>query len=48
MTLKLIKARCPICLILFEYPECGYKPKTCSNADCVHKYLHPEINKERK
>jgi len=37
---KWLKAKCPICKQEFEYPEGGYKPSTCSNFDCIHKYLH--------
>jgi hypothetical protein len=37
------KARCPICGREYEYPANGYKPPTCSQYECVHKYLHPEL-----
>jgi len=35
-----LKKRCPICGRVFEYPEGGYVPKTCSNFDCVHNFHH--------
>lgn len=42
--LKWQKARCPICGRTYQYlPE--YKPHTCSNWDCIHKYLHPELHR---
>ena len=46
VTTKWVKAKCPICGQTYEYPENGYKPKTCGRYDCVHKYLHLELNKE--
>lgn len=39
-------ARCPICGLDYPYVKGSYKPKTCGNFDCVHKFLHPEIRKE--
>lgn len=35
-----LKANCPVCRREYEYPEGGYKPKTCASFDCVHKYHH--------
>jgi len=34
------EARCPICRMLYSYAKRGYKPPTCNNFDCLHKYLH--------
>lgn len=36
-------AKCPICRRNYPYIEGGYKPKTCSNFDCLHKFLHLEV-----
>ena len=46
ITEKPLKTRCPICGMEYEYFK-EYKPKTCGSWACVHKYLHPELNKER-
>ena len=46
--IKWLKARCPICKLEYKYPEGGYQPKTCGSFDCIYKYLHPELNKERR
>ena len=32
------KEYCLVCGRTFQYPECGYKPKTCSTFECVQKY----------
>jgi len=37
--------KCPICGLTYQYPKDGYKPPTCNNFDCLHKYLHPNIRK---
>lgn len=42
-TITWLKDKCPVCKREYEYPEGGYKPKTCSKFDCTHKYLHPEL-----
>jgi len=43
---KMIKHRCPVCKMLYKYPECAYIPKTCDNFDCAHKYhRNPAIYK---
>jgi len=34
------KARCPVCGILYSYRKDGYKPSTCNNFDCVHRFVH--------
>ena len=47
VTTKWAKANCSVCGQLYDYPEGGYKPSTCSKYECLHKYLHPELNKER-
>ena len=41
-----LEARCPICGLLYPYIEDGYKPATCSNFECVQKYLHPELRRQ--
>lgn len=52
-----IKAHCPVCKTTFQYPDCQYKPKTCSKFECVSKiYQNParyisiieEIDKDRQ
>lgn len=35
-----LKARCPVCGSIFEYIEGGYKPKTCKEITCLHRFLH--------
>jgi len=35
-----LKARCPVCHRVYEYPEGGYCPKTCADFDCVQKFAH--------
>jgi len=40
-----LKARCPICRKEYEYTP-DYKPSTCGDFDCLHKFLHPELRKE--
>ena len=45
---KWLKVRCVKCGIEYEYPKGGYKPSTCGNFECLHKHLHPEINKGRR
>ena len=37
--LKWLEARCPICGRRYRYLP-NYKPSTCSNYDCVHKWIH--------
>ncbi len=48
ITYKELKSRCPMCGREFKYPKGGYEPLTCSNFDCVQKFLHPEINRARR
>lgn len=48
IAIKWTKARCPECGQLYEYPEGGYRPSTCSNFDCVHKHLHPELKRRNR
>jgi len=45
--MKWAKARCPECGEMYEYPEGGYKPKTCGKFDCVRAHLHPKLKKRR-
>lgn len=33
-----LKAKCPVCGKDYDYIEGGYKPSTCNNFDCVHKF----------
>ena len=33
-----VEGRCPVCTRAYQYPDCKYKPKTCSNFECVQKY----------
>jgi len=35
-----VKAQCPVCGREYEYPKSGHKPSTCSNFDCIYKYVH--------
>ena len=42
-----IKTRCSVCGRVYEYPECEYKPKTCSTFECVQKY-HRDPGKYKK
>ena len=41
------EARCPICGLKYSYIKGGYKPSTCNNFDCLHKYLHSPQFKEK-
>ena len=34
------ESRCPICGQKYSYVKGGYKPPTCSNFDCLYKYIH--------
>ena len=34
------EAKCPACGIKYLYIKGGYKPSTCNNFDCLHKYIH--------
>jgi len=36
----LIKAKCPVCGIDYDYIEGGYIPHTCKDIICLHKFLH--------
>ena len=47
ISIKWLKAKCPICEQEYEHTE-DYKPKTCGDWDCIHKYLHPELNRIRR
>jgi len=40
------KKRCPICKEEFIY-NIVYEPNTCNKFDCLHKYLHPELSKDK-
>ena len=42
-----IKAHCLVCGRVYEYAECGYKPKTCSTFECGQKY-HRDPGKYKK
>lgn len=41
------KKRCVVCQQEFIY-NVAFEPDTCSNFDCVHTNLHPELNGKRK
>ena len=41
------EARCPVCGMLYSYVKGEYKPSTCSNFDCLHKYIHSSKLKEK-
>ena len=43
-----LKKRCPICKMIFSYPEGNYEPKTCNKWDCIYKYHHGEALKRRE
>jgi hypothetical protein len=38
MTVIWLDEQCPVCGVRFQYPEKGYKPKTCNKFDCIQKY----------
>lgn len=42
-----LKAKCPICHGVYEYPANGYKPPTCRRFECLHSYLHPELRQKQ-
>lgn len=43
---KWLKSRCE-CGREYEYPEGGYKTKTCGAFECVQANLHPEIKRRK-
>ncbi len=43
-----VYARCPYCGLKYRYVENSlYRPKTCSNYECLRRYLHnaPQLTK---
>lgn len=45
---KWLRLKCQVCGQQFDFPECDYKPETCTNPECVKKNLHPELQKRAK
>lgn len=35
--------KCPVCGLSYPYIANGYKPRTCNNYDCIHKFIHNRI-----
>jgi len=49
LELKWIETTCPVCHRKYKYLEGGYKPSTCGEWECLHKWLHdPKYNKESR